>query len=382
MKSEFSKPRERDRAGGEPQGFPGALVASAPAETRCYPRVASHLGSRLGPHCSPRLARAFTMVELLVVIAIIAIILGIGLPAFNTMTAQARLSKARQLLQGALTRASVLSVADKNLIAVRIFPGAWDQVDANSSSTASGAANAGAQVIALYKYVARGEQPLVTSGGSTSVTTVAFVDRFERIKDSPAIPLPPDVWVAPSEALLSGLVDRDGDGQGGGSNDNELDELAGNLGKFVLDMDPRSNSQNRIGSPDRALPADDFLIIFDPQQGVVSSRGRPAWKMFGFDPRKSMTPPAPPPQFAGIDPPSITGQLETGGEYRASPPAGYLPGRTFQRLNYTGAVLYNRDRLTALGPNAAANDRHELLGRIGLPLFVSGPSGLLTTGGR
>lgn len=317
--------------------------------------------------------RAFTLVELLVVIAIIAIVLGIGLPAFNTMTAQARLSKARQLLQGALTRASALSVADKNLIAVRIFPGAWDQVDGNTAASASGAANSGAQVIALYKYVARGEQPLVTSGGATNVTTVAFVDRFERIKDSPAIALPPDVWVAPSEALLSGSVDRDGDGSGGGANDNELDELAGILGNFVLDMDPRSpNSNNRIGMQSRAMPADDFVIIFDPQQGVVSSRARPAWKMFAFDPRPA----------SGTNA-VVTGQLETGGEFSTSTrPPGYVTGRTFQRMNYTGAVLYNRDRLKALGPNAAPNDRHELLGRIGLPLFVSGPSGLLTTGGR
>ncbi|MBI5864432.1 MAG: hypothetical protein HZB38_07990 [Planctomycetes bacterium] len=311
---------------------------------------------------------------MLVVIAIIGLVLGLGLPAFNSMTAQSRLSKARQLLQGALNRASVLSVADRDMVAVRIFPGAWDSIDAASTANTSGAGNAGTQVIALYRYVTRSEQPYATQGTSDALT-VTFTDRFERIKESPAIVLPPDVWMAPTEALLDDRiapgVDRDADGEPGTADDAALNELSGNIGLFQLDIDPRTNADQRT-SATRAMPADDFLIVFDSRDGLVGSRARPAWTMFAFDPRPAAGPGS-----------SATGGLETSGEYRVANNRGaYVPGRTFRRFNYTGAVLYSREKLAQLGPNADPVARRDLLSRTGLPLYITSQSGSLTTGGR
>lgn len=319
----------------------------------------------------PSCRRAFTLVELLVVVAIIGVILGIGLPAFNSMTAQARKSKARQLLQGALTRASVLSVADRNLVAIRIFPGAWDQLGTTSAATPSGAAGVGAQVVAMYKYVTRAERPLDTSGGQNDPDVITYVDRFERIKESPAVVLPPDVWVAPIESLITGqngnrnLVDRSGNGAFDAT-DVELDELSGAPGWFDLDCDPRTNR------PKAMLTADDFLMIFDPEQGLVSSHARPAWKMFAYDPRPT----------TGPNSSQFTGGLETGGEYRYNATVGrgtYVVGSTFQRLNFTGVVLYDRTRFQSFG---SPDLRGEFLAREGLPLYATGGSGTLTAGGQ
>jgi prepilin-type N-terminal cleavage/methylation domain-containing protein len=317
----------------------------------------------------PACLRAFTLVELLVVVAIIAVILGIGLPAFNSMTAQSRKAKARQLLQGALTRASVLSVADRNLIAVRVFPSAWDQSGRSTADTPSGAAGVGAQTLALYKYVTRAERPLVTNGASDP-TVVMYVDRFERVPDSPSIVMPPDVWLAPVEALITGpngnraQVDRNGDGSLGAA-DIALDELDGTPGWFDLDCDPRTNSNKRM------VIADDFLFVFDPEQGLVSSRGRPAWKMLAYDPRPDNGPNS-----------GVTGGLETGGEFSYNSATGrgdYVIGRTFQRMNFTGAVIYDRSRFSPLG---SPDLRGAMLAREGLPLYAVGGSGNLTTGGQ
>jgi prepilin-type N-terminal cleavage/methylation domain-containing protein len=316
-----------------------------------------------------KIARAFTLVELLVVVAIIGVILGIGLPAFNSMTAQARRSKTRQLLQGALTRASVLSVADRNLVAVRIFPGAWDQLSETAAATPSGAAGIGSQVIAMYKYVTRAERPL-TTGGQNDPSVITYVDRFERIKESPAVILPPDVWIAPIEALITGpngdrtQVDRNGNG-GFDAGDTALDELAGAPGWFDLDCDPRTNQSKAM------LNADDFLMVFDPEQGLVSSRARPVWKMFAYDPRPT----------SGINSSPTTGGLETGGDYAYNSFVGrgaYVVGSTFQRMNFTGAVIYDRKKFLSFSQNA----RTDFLAREGLSLYATGGSGTLIAGGQ
>ena len=318
-----------------------------------------------------KITPAFTLVELLVVVAIIGLILGLGLPAFNSMTAQSRKSKARQLLQGALTRASVLSVADRNVVAVRVFPGAWDQSGQSTSGTPSGAAGVGTQSLALYKYVTRAERPLVTASGQNDPSVVTYVDRFERVPESPSIVMPPEVWLAPLEALITGpngnraQVDRSGDGQLDAT-DTALDELGGTPGWFDLNCDPRPN-QN---PGKQILIADDFLFVFDPEQGLVSGRGRPAWKMFGYDPRPIAGPNSGP-----------TGGLETGGEFTFNQATGYfsyIPRQTFQRMNFTGAVIYDRSRFL---PLSTPDTRGALLAREGLPLYSVGGSGTLTTGG-
>src|SRR5206468_13101993 len=81
------------RGGHRSCAFAALIVLASPQ--------ARSLRSRL--NVSPagrRRHSAFTIVELIVVVAIIALILGIGLPAFNAMSTSAKLAKTRQLLTG------------------------------------------------------------------------------------------------------------------------------------------------------------------------------------------------------------------------------------------------------------------------------------------
>jgi type II secretory pathway pseudopilin PulG len=294
-----------------------------------------------------RVCGAFTVVELMVVIAVIALVLAIGVPAFNSMTAQQRLSKTRQLLNGTLTRTHVISLSDRNLTAVRIFPADWDLGDDNPSRT-----TAGRQMIATYSYRA------TSAANPNAPSTVSFDERFERIEGGPTHLLPPDTWVAPSEALL----DRDYD-------DQVIDGdrvLQGEIGRFAFD--PNDTTE--------LLSADDFLIVFDPETGVVRQNNNwpwRAWRLLAFDPRPR------PGEPGGVD----TGQLETDGQRRNT---GVLI-EPYQRFNFTGVVVYPREPFAALDQTDMDGDdlitgRRSVLQRLGQTYYVSRTGGSLMGGGQ
>src|SRR5262245_28166804 len=115
---------------------------------------------------------AFTIIELIVVVAIIALVLGIGLPAFNAMSASAKLAKTRQLITGTLTRAAAIAASDHTYTAVRIMPTAWEVDDSPNSGTSIG--NRNTQLLATYRYV-------TSSQDASDVSLVRFNERFERI---------------------------------------------------------------------------------------------------------------------------------------------------------------------------------------------------------
>ena len=69
---------------------------------------------------------------MIVVIGIIALILVIGVPAFNAMAVQQRLSKTRQLLNGTLLRTQVVAVSGGMPTAVRLLPAEWHLSEAGA----------------------------------------------------------------------------------------------------------------------------------------------------------------------------------------------------------------------------------------------------------
>src|SRR5262249_41125871 len=130
----------------------------------------------------------------IVVIAIIALVLGIGLPAFNAMSASSKLAKARQLIAGTLTRANAIALSDHTHTAVRLMPSAWELDD--STGSGSSMANRNRQSRATYRYVTSS-----TAFDASGNPIVRFQERFERIKNGPSAVLPADTWVAPAESL-------------------------------------------------------------------------------------------------------------------------------------------------------------------------------------
>lgn len=289
--------------------------------------------------------RAFTIVEMIVVIAVIALILAIGVPAFNSMTVQQRISKTRQLLNGTLTRTQVIAVSDQTLTAVRICPADW-HLDASAAAGTS----KGRQIITTYSYrhtyAANPNYPL----------RVRFAERFERIEDGPTHLLPPDTWVAPSEAFDLTRMVRDGESSSTDWLGNLV--LKGQIGAFRFDA---------ANKTDDFLEADDFLIVFDPETGVQpSARGyeRPIWRLRALDPR----------------PLEDGGQIETDALRRANGTVQVA----FRRYNFTGTVIYRREPFVAMGTDLTDADgvdaRRDVLKRFGQTYYVNRTGGNLVDG--
>lgn len=280
---------------------------------------------------------AFTIIELLVVIGIIALLLGIGLPAFNAMTRESRLTKAQQLTSAALSRASMLAVSEASLSAVRIGPEAWER----SPEGQSGAR--GLQTLTTYRYV-------VTTAHPSDPLAPRFDDRFERTGEFESVALPDDTWAAPLEAL------RD---------EADYDEfiLNGRPGRFALNA-ADAKGTNRDGF----LPADDFLIVFLSDGSVApyqpncdgippSYNSAPVGGCYG--------------RLSAYDPEVDT---ERAGVWNSS--AGVYNPYYF-RFNFSGVVFYPREPFVNLGPNASADLRRDHLLRFGLPYFVNRTGGAL-----
>lgn len=293
---------------------------------------------------------AFTVVELIVVVAIIALVLAIAIPGFNAMSSQARLTRSRQLLNGIMTRAAVIATADRALTAVRIFPAAWDQSDRPLSQTGFDALQA--QTAVLYRYV-------TGTGEPSDISRVIYGERFERLKGSDPVLLPADTWAAPIEALSTNT-----------NLPNNFDTvLQGDIGRFELNAGPRQYGDR--GAPgaqtgEKFLDADDFLVVFDPNRGLVGSTKRLPWRMSAYVPANNP---------AGLNEGESAGQWRND---RFGRPYVYNP---FQRNNFTGLVLYQRDRFVSLGASgddsSVRQARRALLAASPYKYYVSGAGGAL-----
>ncbi|MCH8804752.1 MAG: prepilin-type N-terminal cleavage/methylation domain-containing protein [Planctomycetes bacterium] len=269
--------------------------------------------------------RAFTVVELIVVIVIIGLILAIVLPGLAKMTSDARFSSASQSVQAAFTRAYVAAQSDRNMTAIRFVPDVWE-LNPDSDETEP----TGRQQMVTYTY--RTSTDLETAAGEF---VVEYRERLTRREGSQSVQLPANVWVAPAVTL-----ERDGNGL----TTTAADLLVGDVGDFRLDP-----AANTFYSPD------DFLVVFDPQTGVrggVSTGRRGAWPRFQMA-ATDMTTPASPRESAQVE-----------------------------RFNFSGIVIYKREPFLALGASASADDRQDVLRRIGRPYFVHRYSGGLVMGSR
>jgi len=289
--------------------------------------------------------RAFSVVELLVVIGIITLILALGLPAFNEMAVQQRMSKTQQLLTSALTRTQVVAVSENTFAAVRLMPAHW-RVHEDESSVES---VVGRQFLTTYVYRQS------TRPDPDSPVAIHFEERFEEIADGPAHLLSPGTWVAPIETLDDTTIVP---GYGGILGDQVLN---GTIDNFELNADARY-------SPGEAfLDADDFLIVFD-KNGLVNSLRRQPWLINGYDPREDFQR-----EWAG---PRYTSGLNAG---------KVEPQYRYQRFNFTGVIVYQREAFLALGnPGASAyqiNARRDLLNEIGMKYYVDRNAGGLIEGG-
>ncbi len=277
-----------------------------------------------GSALSRRGLRAFTLIELLVVAGVILLLLGIGVPAFRAMSAQARQNRAESLVSGLLNRASVVATISHARAAVRFAPAEW--LVQSDDSSASASAGRGRQAAALYE-----ERTFV--GKPESAAQIIEDQRFEPATQVAPVLLPGSLWVAPAAAL----EDRDAVRLGGpdGPRVDFADRLlTGTIGHFAIDP----------VRDDDLLAADDFFVVFDSQRGLVPDViGQTAilWPLSGYDPTLGR-------ETAGV----LRNRLRR---------LMYDPH--FQRFGADGLIFYDRELLRSLGPQAAAQARRDVLGR-------------------
>ena len=290
---------------------------------------------------------AFTVVELLVVIGIIILILAFGMPAFNAMAVQQRQNKALLLLSNTLVQTQVRSVSDQTFTAVRVLPAEWQFRSRNTLDENI----AGRQAISTYIY----RQP--TAPDPDDPETIYFEERFEPIADGPTHLLPYDTWIAPQEALFTNTRIPDSDLGFALIGDKVL---TGNIGEFVRNANARENNSETL------LDADDFLFVFDPRTGLYPSLTYKPWLMLGFDPTEGVI---------GEDGRPV-------GREWVGPRSNDRPKdrEKFQRINFTGAVIYRREPFVATGKSAAPALRRDALERHGQTYFVDPHAGSLIAG--
>lgn len=308
----------------------------------------SKTGRALTAHASgaPLGRRGFTLVELLVVIAIIVLVLAVALPGMSALSSQTRTSAAVQRISAVLSRAYNLAVAEGTLVAVRFVPAEWE-----TREQAGGPA--GRQRVAVYQYV--GDADRYEAGGFK----VQFNEYFKRAAGVDVLDLPEDVWVAPLESLVASpdasiTLGRDVPGL----TQFQLVTYSGPWSRsFILDGPPGQFTfdpvfVNGSGAGDsQFLPADDFLVVFDPRSGLVGGVPQP-FRLKAYSP---------------------LGNVEVD---RSADDPGYSGTPTlFQRFNFTGLVVYSRDAFIGAGANPG--DRQEILRTRGQPYTVSRHGGAL-----
>ncbi len=292
---------------------------------RIYPD-AHHAVRRVVPR------RAFTILELLVVIGIISLILVLGVPAFNTVSRDSAATQARQLLSAAMSRAALISSADRTTMAVRAVPSEWVySTNELEDPAATLETTRGRQALVTYRYISNSTPPIGQS--DLAPGDVLYADYFKETGGGVTL-LPPDVWVAPSEALQKtsdGLFDGDA-------------VLRGTVGTFALDPRPDGFDPDR----DEFLNADDFLVVFEAERGVRTSvwptnspdLRPPAWRMYAYDPDTA------------VGDPENRGWSRSGaGTWNRTTRDFDIP---YQRYAFGGLVMYRREVFLGLGARAAS----------------------------
>ncbi len=270
----------------------------------------------------------FTLVELIVVIAVIGIVLAIAMPGLSGMSRDAHYTEALQTINGMLTRAKYAAIEDNNKIAVRVVAGAWEQDESGTQSP-----TVGRQRLVLYRWV--GSSQKWESGGFT----IDYSERFEARPDTPAAELPGDVWAAPLESVTfteSGAQER---------------LLDGTIGEFATQDD-----DGEFDYADDFLNADDFLLIFDPEQGLLPGPRQPDISTDRLDDYQR------PLYAADFTRPDKVEFAE------------------LRRYSSSGLVLYSRDGFKKLGTEADAEMRADFLKSDGRAYFVHPRGALLVEG--
>lgn len=292
----------------------------------------------------------FTVVELIVVLAIIAIVLSLAVPALNRMTSEARFASAVQSINGQLNRTYFAAVSDRNRTALRFAPGAW-VVDPDASPQPAPPR----QHAVTYRYNLSTD-PADESGATAEVQ---FRERFVRREDSAVLELPPDVWVAPGQALLRPTTPAAAEPTTQYSDQRHV--LNGTIGEFRREF---CNAD--------FLDADDFVIQFDPSNGVVPTR-KPLTSSSAICPElASEDDPAAP----GVERIVLEDAYVEDTDHAHSTHMATLSRRYFDSL-----VIYPREMMTGLGVDATPQDRQGILRRFGRLYYLSN-TGILTEASR
>lgn len=281
----------------------------------------------------------FTLVELLVVISVIGIILLITLPGLSGMLRQVRNDAAAKTVSSYISKAYFRAVADSNTTAVRIFPGAWDFSELAEINTQS----VGRQHLALYSF--RGDYR-DASGLIQPPNAGIYTEYFARISEEDSLVLPAEVWAAPAETVSTDAATN--------ANSPYRDALVGQRDFFAFSNEANTNF----------LDADDFLLVFDPQDGLRG--GFPSSNLMKLFDARANRPTNDPSEWLGRNPWN-SANVER-----------------FLRKNYTGLAFYNRNDFATLdrAPTApAAGDvRQQWLQQNATPLFVRRHGGGLVAG--
>jgi type II secretory pathway pseudopilin PulG len=294
----------------------------------------------------PRLRSAFTIIELIVVVTVIIVILAIAVPGLSAMNAEARLTAAQQVINGALTQAYHLAWANRSLAALRLLPAEWDVQPDNAA-----AGRTGRQSLAIYSYVGTNVQENTSGGGFT----IGPKEYFQRAKEFNSALMPEDVWAAPLEALSVDSVNLTSSTTPGFgfaySPFGSSFVLDGQIGWFAFDAN-RLDNDTESGT---FLNADDFLLVCDAQTGLRTA--------------------TPTPYLLRANVPA-----DHAAQWGPEPSPDLQHGPAYQRYSFSGVVTYRREPFAQLGTAATGIQRQTLLRESGRAFLAHRYGGGLVPG--
>lgn len=332
---------------------------------------------RIAGRRGARRVRAFSLIELIVVTVIIALILLVGLPAFNSLSLQSQFSKTQQLVNGVSTRAHLLALHDRVFTAVRVVPADWEIDPAGTSSGPNNKSN-GRQALVTYSYKASSiPEGAASDADGDGVPDPQFSERFERVRGGPSAVLSTEVWLAPAECLLQSTPD-------GYDGDRWLDGAIGRFRADAVDSDATEAGTRNF------FDADDFLLVYSPDGGIRptrTSRSSPSLTREPW-PMKSMfvfqQPGVNWRQPVAADNIGLQRQRDTGYEVTGNGVTNVDLTKPFRRYSAAGVILYERQRLEALGVEQSGAvqiaKRREIIRQSGRTYFVSPSDGTLLGG--